>query len=521
MLRLILQSIIEGILTLISIILFSHQRIQRNKARTCALVHPEKTSLGQQVKSLNMKKPDSGFHLLINNLQAFSSRCELISQAEQTLDLQYYYFHADTSGHMIASLLVDAANRGVRVRILLDDIDTLGADEAIRILNSHPGIEIRIFNPFRFRGLLRYLEFIANLARVGRRMHNKAMVADNTIAIIGGRNIGDIYFAADPDLLFLDVDLLTIGPIVKEISCSFDEYWNSAWAIQVDDLYPRADKPYAVQRIKAYLNRYVQEVDNSDFINDLQSFDMDGALLKLKYTWADAQLFYDAPSKVEYPNKHKTTAIIDSLRELVNSAEHELIFVTPYFVPAKDTLEWFEQLVNRGIRIQILTNSLAATDVIAVHAGYKRHRLKLLKMGIKLYELKPTAYAAEKKKFRMLRAGSRTSLHAKTIIIDRQKVFIGSPNLDPRSKDLNTEMGLLVDNKVMADQVCEIFEAVTSGEDSYMLELNTLADKTIHRVIWRSHHQGEDVVSLTEPDVGWWRRLRLSLYSLLPIEGLL
>ncbi len=519
MLKLIVHSFLEGLIQLLRTIglwRLSHLPVAE---ASYALDVDIETEFSRKVNRLQCKHGEqSAFYLLIDNIQAFTQRCELIQGAEKTLDLQYYYFQGDTSGHILAQLLVDAANRGVRVRVLLDDIDTLGADDALRILNAHPAIEIRLFNPFRFRGLLRYLEFLTDLPRVGRRMHNKAIIADNALAIVGGRNIGDIYFAAHSEFLFLDIDLLSLGPIVKNISCSFDEYWNSNWAIPVNQLYPDPDKVYALARIKNYLKRYVSTVKSSHLTKSLQGNAADSGLFELNYYWAEARLYYDTPSKIIRSNKRKSSALIEELRDVVAQANSELMIVSAYLIPTESTLGWMQKLVSSGVKIKVLTNSLAATDVIAVHAGYLRKRGELLRMGISVYELKPTAYARHKKKFKILHPGSRTSLHAKTIVIDRQQVFIGSPNLDPRSSDLNTEMGLLVDNMQLAAQVVSMFDEVADGNDSYLLRINKT---NISAVEWVSQTDSNEVVFTSDPDVGWWRRLRLSIYRILPIDGLL
>lgn len=483
-----------------------------------------KTGVAARVKKLlEAIDESSAFHLLSNNLQAFTARCEIIRNAESTLDLQYYYFHGDTTGHLIAKLLVEAANRGVYVRVLLDDIDTLGADEAIRVLNAHPEIEIRIFNPFRFRGSLRYFEFIFDLSRVGHRMHNKAMMADDSIAIIGGRNIGDIYFSADPELLFMDIDLLSIGAISKSIKKSFEEYWNSQWTVAVDQLYEKPKRAHAVKRIKHYLNRYVQNVQETEFVKDLVSLQSDDEIFKLVYIGAKARLFYDSPEKISFRNRPKTTHMLEGLREIVDSVETELTLISAYFVPGKNGVEWFKSLIARGVTINVLTNSLAATDVVAVHSGYARYRKALLDIGVNLYELKPGAYAVERSRFKFLRAGSRSSLHAKTMILDNKTVFIGSPNLDPRSKDLNTEMGLLVENKKLSTQVMEVFNEATHGKNSYNVKYQTVSGnkRTQKKLIWHSCQDSQEIMYTTEPQASRWRKIRCWLYRLLPADNLL
>ncbi|VAW70723.1 Cardiolipin synthetase [hydrothermal vent metagenome] len=476
----------------------------------------------------------SGFYLLENNLDAFLARYELIEHSEKTLDLQYYYFHGDTSGRLISRALIEAADRNVRVRILLDDIETLGADESVSTLNAHPGIEIRLFNPFFFRGLLRYIEFITDLSRVGRRMHNKAIIADNCQAIIGGRNIGDNYFSANPEFFFVDIDLLSMGPIVKKISASFDEYWNSRWAVPVENLYPVPDKKTASKKLKRYLQRYVQSVKQVDFEQALKqsSLQINKGLAGLTYIWSDAKLFYDAPTKIDSDNEAEKKYLKTDLREIVSSARHSVTLISPYFVPGTQGLKWLLEMRKNGIEICVYTNSLAATDVVAVHSGYARYRSQLLAAGVSLYELKPSAYVMGRNRLKVLRPGSRSSLHAKTVIIDNERVFIGSPNLDPRSSNLNTEMGLLVNNKVLARQVLDLFSGDMTRKNSYHLMLEgqhknsaagvgASASVAKSRIVWSSEEGEGERQYYSDPQAGFWRKLSVIVYRLLPVEAFL
>lgn len=528
MIRLIVQSIIELFLKLFDFL--SNKRIDKlgNKTVSYAL---DPTQLAAQDSALSrltrQHAGKSGLYLLGNNIDAFLARCHLIEQAHHTLDLQYYYFHGDTSGQLIAQALVNAADRGVRVRILLDDIDTLGVDEAISLLNAHPGIDIRIFNPFAFRGLLRYFEFVVDLARVGRRMHNKAMITDNAQAIVGGRNISDIYFSADPDVLFLDLDLLTIGEVVHKVSKSFDEYWNSDWAVPVDYLYARPRRIDALKRIKLMLQKFEQQTGQIDYLQSLQlsQFRYDGLQPEnLPFVWADTELVYDLPDKIsaQLPVQ-KTADKIEkhaSLHDILVLAENHLTIVSPYFVPGDEGMRWIKSLIARGVKINVYTNSLAATDVVAVHAGYRQYRMALLELGVRLYELKPSAYARERRHFKILKPGSRTSLHAKTYVLDHSKVFIGSANLDPRSAELNTEMGLLIDNEQIADQFLHMFSGMSSGENSYQLLLDD-APAPHTGIVWRCQQDGVAYYYTEEPEAGLWRRFKVFFYSLLSIESLL
>lgn len=524
MLKLLAQSILELFIKLFDFLANKRTLEVHHKEKSYALSHLNLSTASNEVEQLTKLHPNqSGFSLLDNNLDAFLARSHLINNAEKTLDLQYYYFQGDTSGRLISDLLINAADRGVRIRLLLDDIDTLGADEPISILNTHKNIEIRIFNPFKFRSLLRYVEFITDLSRVSRRMHNKAMIMDNCQAIIGGRNIGDIYFAADPELLFLDVDLLAVGPIVSQISNSFDEYWNSQWAVPVSALYPEPDKHYALNRIKAYLNRHVQDVMQTDYVQALQESELSRtkSISELPLIWSDAELYYDSPEKLNGFDQQEIKQLKNSLREIVNSANSEITFITPYFVPGENGLAWFRDILNKGVKVSVITNSLAATDVIAVHAGYAEYRKELLSAGVNLYEIKQSAYVREKSKFKMLRAGSRTSLHAKIVIIDQQKVFIGSANLDPRSSYWNTEMGLLVDNATLACEVLDVFGKAAIRNHSYSLQLDKTSEINKSNILWVDEEEGQHEIHYSDPEASFRRRLMVKLLRLLPFEELL
>lgn len=525
MIKLIVQSFVELFLKLFTFLSAKRVAKIRHKPPGYAVDVPE---LDAEIDKLFDSCPEkSGFYVLENNIDAFTARCSLINQATQSLDLQYYYFHADTSGKIIAQALVKAADRGVRVRILLDDIDTLGADEAMRYLNAHPSIEIRIFNPFYFRGLLRFLEFIVDMSRVGRRMHNKVMLADNAQAIVGGRNISDVYFSADPDLLFLDIDLLAIGRIVKSVSISFDDYWNSRWAVPVAVLYTRPKTAYALNRIKDFLQKHEYEIKQTDYLESIQEskYTKDKALLKFPYVFSEAELFYDHPGKAD-PDKllyaHKNTSQIkNKLHNLLGMAKSELNLISPYFVPGADGVKRFAALIEQGVTVNIYTNSLAATDVTAVHAGYAIYRKALLKIGVNIFELKATAYVTNRKHFKILRPGSRTSLHTKTVIIDQQKIFMGSPNLDPRSIEWNTEIGLFIDNELLTKQFLDIFSSMSLGQNSYQLKLESRGAAGKEEIIWQCEEEGELKRYTSEPDAGLLRKLKVYIFSLLPIENLL
>ncbi len=461
----------------------------------------------------------SGFYLLSDNTDAFIARFALATIAEKTLDIQYYIMHNDASGQSLAYAILSAADRGVRVRILVDDINLSGRDNNLKMLGQHKNIEIRIFNPLVNRDWLRNIELIINLDRAGRRMHNKAFVADNNAAIIGGRNIGDEYFDSRHPLNFVDLDLLSIGPIVNDITGSFDVYWNSHWATAVEELSTIKVVKKQLRHIRRKLTDKWHRTKNTAYFKSLQQSDLAQKIInrKISFIWADAKLFYDHPKKLIKNRPEKTVHFGPHVTPYFDQAKKEILLASPYFVPGENGVRWFEKKTAQGVKISILTNSLAATDVIAVHAGYKKYRKQLVDTGIDLFELKPTANPSVLKTEKLLKGSSSASLHAKYMVVDRQYVFIGSANLDPRSKNLNTEIGIMVDSEALALQAIRLFERTASLENSYQIRV----DKIDNSLSWTTEEKGVAIHYFNEPKTGLLKRAGVFILGLLPIESLL
>jgi putative cardiolipin synthase len=463
----------------------------------------------------------SGFRLLHNGLDAFVARGVLIELADQSLDLQYYIFHADSTGSLIIDRLVAAADRGVRVRLLLDDWGTAEKkDESVAALDAHANIEVRLFNPYVHRSRIRKLgEMLTSFARINRRMHNKQLIADGQAVVLGGRNIGDEYFGYG-ELEFQDVDVLAVGPVTTESRASFDAYWNSPFAVPISALGTHTISAATFAAEREALRERIERLRDSPYAQALGESDLAQALRthNVQLHWGDAKVLYDPPDKVtkspDIPNEHYLGAQLTTYSQPVRT---ELLVVSPYFVPAGRGVEFFGSKSRNGVRVRILTNSLAATDVWLVHAGYSKYRRRLLEQGVEIYELKPESQRGAG--IKGLVGSSRASLHGKTFVLDRDAVFVGSLNIDPRSLQQNTEMGVFVNSRDLAREVAVLFEQWAGPAPSYQVTL--VNARRGRRLLWVGMDDGRPVQFIREPRAGFWRRLGARVCSLLPIESLI
>jgi putative cardiolipin synthase len=467
---------------------------------------------------------ESGFHLLDGGHAALAARLALAQRATHTLDVQYYLFHNDTTGKLVAASLLAAAERGVRVRLLVDDIDTADKEPRLVTLNAHPNIQVRLFNPFHTRStnlLVRGWQALRENIRLNRRMHNKAFIADNQLGITGGRNIGDEYFDAHHDLAFIDLDVVAAGAIVDNLSQSFDQYWNSDMAVPASAL-PVTASDTRLQRTRQFLQRFRAQHLDSDYGRALTAADPIPGLLTGKTPWqiARADLIVDPPEKVLKRSKSTSRLLIGQLAGLwINPTRHTLI-VSAYFVPGATGMDYFNYWRSQGVQVDVLTNSYAASDVPVVHAGYANYRIPLLAAGVNLYELKPVAEPIGGRLRDLGSGSSRASLHAKTFVFDDEHVFIGSFNFDPRSALLNTEMGLVIHSPELARQVTVIAQDAMRPERSYQPELivETIDGKVVKRLRWHDLHLGTKRIFDVEPDTTLIQRGLLRLLQALPIE---
>jgi putative cardiolipin synthase len=497
------------------------------KSESHAYTDTTGTRIGQVTQPLVRKHPGlSGIRPLLDAREAFVARYVMALGAQRSIDVQTYIWHPDTSGSLLAQALWDAAERGVRVRVLLDDANTGGLDPMIATLDAHPNIEIRLFNPFANRSW-RLGDFALDFSRVNRRMHNKSFTVDNQATVVGGRNIGDEYLGAETAVAFADLDVLAIGPVVPDVSAEFDRYWNSESAWPASALLP-PPAPTATSDVQQYWMRQRARPESERFLDAVKRMPMLSQMVDgtLALEWAPARVVSDDPRKVLLPPDRQETHLLPHLEDIFGHPQHELALISPYFVPGKAGADSMVDMAGHGVRVQVLTNSLAATDVGPVYSGYVRYREQLLRGGVRVFELKPAAKPPRSRDDDDAEiqprgiAGSRgggsssASLHAKTFATDRDRVFVGSFNLDPRSAALNTEMGVVLESHVLASQVSDAFrEAIPRSA----YEVRLVDGKTV----WIEKTPTGEVKYESTPGVGAMRSLWVGFLSLLSIEWLL
>ena len=467
------------------------------------------TKLGRAVGTwLSDKSGLCGVFRLQLGIDALCMRIGLIEQAERSIDIQSYLIRDDLSGNLIALKLIEAADRGVRVRLLMDDALTEPIDGGLLSLNHHDNMEVRVFNPFP-RRRSRLISFIANFNILNRRMHNKSFTVDNQVTIVGGRNLADEYYQTSGTSEFLDEDLAVIGPVVDEMSDSFDEYWNTKETIPVIVFEEHVNHQSLDETVRAG-RRYLHEHRDSPFLRDLDD-KLITALLdqELSLIAAPAELVLDRPDKVRGLVRRATGGASERLLKLVSSSQEEVIVVSPYFVPQQQGVDFFSALVKKGVRVVILTNSLASTNHSSVHAVYARYRKPLLRQGVELYELRP-----DNENRSIPEDGTaQLTLHSKVAVVDREQLFVGSFNLDPRSLYINTELGIIVESPKMSASIA------TAGLESLDIAAYKLRLNRRGRINWHYSIRGTEHVANKEPHTSLWRRLLTRLMGLLPIEG--
>ena len=467
----------------------------------------------------------SGFRLLPASNEAFAARAELIRAAKHSLDLQYYIVHDGLSTRALIKELLQAADRGVRVRFLLDDTSSDGKDYQIALLAAHPNIQIRVFNPLhlgRMTGVTRVLGRGLNLSQQHRRMHNKLWLADSAAAIVGGRNLGDEYFDAEPNMNFTDIDMLAVGPVAHDLSQSFDQYWNSSLSKPIEQFVWRQPDEKALDKARGNLKEYLEtaRVEQPKLYERLLAYQQTPKLQTWLHEliWAPGIALWDAPSKVlasGEPDPH--LLLTTQLGPYLQATEKDLVMVSAYFVPAPDGLEYLVGMADKGVDIRLLTNALEATDVPAVHGGYAPYRQEMLEHGMRLFELRrqpgadsPPAYSFS--------GSSDSSLHSKALVIDKQKSFVGSFNVDPRSVLWNTEVGVLVDSPELAAYLRELALQGMQPAVSYEVRLQPDGDGT--RMVWVGEQDGEAFVLDEEPG-NRWRRFNAWFARVIGLEKML
>jgi putative cardiolipin synthase len=461
----------------------------------------------------------SGVFGLPDPRDAFAARVLLARTAERSLDVQYYIWHGDRSGTLLFSALHDAAERGVRVRLLLDDNNTGGLDPVLGTLDAHPNIEVRLFNPFPMRNA-RMLGFLTDFSRLNRRMHNKSFTADNQLTVVGGRNVGDEYFGAGDGVLFTDLDVVTCGPVVGAVSGEFDRYWDSGSAYPASRIVPAVDDA-AVAEVRARFAAVAAEPGTATYIEAVRNSGLVESLLdgRLAWEWAPTRLISDDPAK-GLDKAEARAQMLYQMGQVIGAPAERVDLVSPYFVPEEAGTETFAALARRGVAVRILTNALEANDVAAVHAGYAKWRKPLLEAGVRLYELKRTAAMTPPSgkshdKAKGLGGSSAASLHAKTFSVDARRAFVGSFNFDPRSARLNTELGLVIDSPRLAQAVVDALDRELPL-NAYEVQLDGEGG-----LVWLDR-SGDTVVRHThDPGVSAFKRGLVKVMSWLPIDGLL
>ena len=473
-----------------------------------AIVATADTALGVAAgRWLDRHPGRNGVYRLDLGIDALAIRVGLIDVAESSVDIQSYLIRDDLSGNLIAMRLIEAAERGVRVRLLMDDALTEDIDAGLLSLTAHPNIEVRVFNPFP-RRKSRFVSFIWNFNILNRRMHNKSFTVDNQVTIVGGRNIGDEYFQADATMEFLDEDLLAIGPVVNDVAVEFDEFWNAQESIPVQvfqHLVEHRTLAATIDEGRRYLGS-----ESATSITGRVSASLTDRLLaaELPLVPAAAEIVSDHPDKVRGFTREQVGETTRFLQAMVSAAAREVLIVSPYFVPQKAGVEFLAGLVARGIRVLVVTNSLASTNHPSVHAVYSRYRKALLQGGVELFELRPRLISTIGEPDAML-----TTLHSKVAVVDRERLFVGSFNLDPRSLYINTEMGMVVTSAPLAGEMAQSIESVLPAT-AYRLQLSARG-----RLRWHFRTRRGEQQAVREPDTTMWRRLRTWLMGLLPIEG--
>lgn len=481
-------------------------RKMRGPASTALPCAGPDTPLDRLLGLLELQHPgQSGLLLLLDNADAFAARALSAAQAGRSLDLMYYIWRTDLAGWLLIDALVSAADRGVRIRLLLDDVNVQGFDRAFLALSQHPLIEVRLFNPTRERGqAVRWMvEMALGLARFNRRMHGKLWIADGRLAILGGRNIGDTYFGADErKRTSIDADVMLVGPKLADVSAVFDSYWNLGLSLPIVALWPafKANK----QAFRERLARHAKSALSRQFMAQVMDSRGQDRFLTGRLRWTDQlQLLADPPDKAY--GKHSAPWMDTAIATILNAAKADLRLITPYFVPGTAGLAGLTGLEARGVKVSLVTSALSATDLITVHGAYRHYRGPMLAAGASVYELSRPALPGHK----------RDVLHSKVFLIDGQRVIVGSLNFDLRSAFTNTELGLVFEEPQLVAELMAMFDTLTSPQQAYRVTCQAGALR------WSVARPGLPSVMTVEPEAGWSRRAVSWIVGQLPIKSYL
>jgi putative cardiolipin synthase len=495
-------------LPLLAVLLASCASVPTNypRTRSTALEDYQSTPIGQQWAEVEAEHPgESGFAILRYGRNAFSARVAMVDKAEQTIDLQVYILLPDKTGKILTERLLAAADRGVRVRLLVDDLGFGGTDEGAATMDAHPNIEVRIFNPFANRSL-KALDFIVDLDRVNHRMHNKLIITDNSFAVVGGRNIGDHYFSVNPNTNFRDLDIMTLGPVVRDLSRVFDHFWQGDWSVPVNVLMDRDFGEADLEEARARLQVDIAEGDYPYSVDEDVTEFLERA--RGRAIWAPGEVVWDDPVAIE--EGEEVNHLIEALRLKLDTLQTSLTIESAYFIIGEKGLRRAKSLMDRGISIRVLTNSLASNDVLAAHAGHANYREELLEAGAEIYELRPDSVVIKK----TWKGKSQAGLHTKAIVFDDDSLFIGSYNLDPRSANINTEAGLYVESTELAEQLLEYMNEGVEPRNSYQLLLDEDGN-----LVWVTEIDGKEVRYDKDPLSTFCQRFMSGFIGILPVES--
>jgi putative cardiolipin synthase len=481
-----------------------------------ALADPHQTMLGRKIRFQEIIHPSqSGYSLLYSGYDAFVGKAVFINAAEKTVDAQYFIFADDLIGNMILQRMFAAADRGVRVRLLVDDWNLAGKDRRMAAIAAHPNIEVRLFNPignFRSWSIARPLEYFFGPVRIKRRMHNKGLIIDNTVAFVGGRDIADEYFTARDDFNYRDMDLMAFGPIARQVSAAFDQYWNDRLAIPIEAFVSGKRTASDLDQIRRNIEenrntrqqlRYLNRLRESKLLQQVEAND-------LSLIWAKGQYICDPPAKIA-SHDVDDSLVASKVNTLIESSDHESLIISPYVVPGKAGIERFSRMKDRGLTVRILTNSLATSDYISAYGGYEWYRKDMLREGVELFEIKPDPLRPGRDPAVFFEA----PLHTKCFVADRQRLFIGSLNFDLRSARLDTQDGIILQSDELSAQAAAVFDKSISWRYSYRVAL----DPKTGRVVWLETKDGQTICLYREPKTGAVRRFEAWLLSFSIPEG--
>jgi putative cardiolipin synthase len=485
------------------------QKTERKPSYT--LQNISQTSLAKSYQSqINRHKGKSGFVLLGSGLDAFAARTELFRKAEKSIDVQYYLVREDITGYLFYKSLKEAADRGVRVRILLDDHHLAKQTARLAAFDHHPNIEIRIFNPYS-RKAPRFVQYLFRLGKITRRMHNKSIIIDNKITIVGSRNIGNEYSEAEAKRVYSGMEVLAVGPIANAVSQSFDRYWNFRKTIKVANLSKPAKEAFEATKDQyqndPMVKRFTYTLKTSPLVSQIRNN-------HLPFKWAQATVIQDAPEKIIRKRKKQGKYLNSTdLAPYIKDSVRDILIISPYFVPQKEGLSFFKQLRKRGINVSVLTNSYASTDVKVVNAHYNKYRKALLKMGVNLYEFKSAKGSVNflKRAGRLANRPTKAGLHAKLFSFDQKNLYVGSMNADPRSLYENTEIGILISSPDITLNMVKWFD-YNLDDLAYHVALKN------NKVIWEDHADNGKVYR-KEPSTAPSERIWMKVMSALPVES--